>query len=108
MSIFFDSYRSMLDSPSQGSTQESPSTHEQPAALLTAQVPNLFDPDLVLAYRPIYATADFLSVVGSPAPFLIKYILYKILLPEDLFLISRISSTYPPAIAHQLIRSLGL
>ena len=98
----------MSESPKEGTTAQTTVTHEEQAAELAAQIPNFFDADLVAAYRPVYLTPDYLFTVGTRAPFLVKYIVYKLLLPENYFLIWRISTSYPPAIAFQLIQSLGL
>ena len=106
--FFSISYCFMSESPKEGTTAQTTVTHEEQAAQLAAQIPNFFDADLVAAYRPVYLTADYLFTVGTRAPFLVKYIVYKLLLPENYFLIRRISTSYPPAIAFQLIQSLGL
>ena len=98
----------MSESPKEGTTAQTTVTHEEQAAQLAAQIPNFFDDDLVAAYRPVYLTADYLFTVGTRAPFLVKYIVYKLLLPENYFLIWRISTSYPPAIAFQILQSLGL
>ena len=98
----------MSKSPKEGTTAQTTVTHEEQAAQLAAKIPNFFDTDLVTAYRPVYLTADYLFIVGTRAPFLVKYIVYKLLLPGNYFLIWRISTTYLPAIAFQLVQSLGL
>ena len=106
--FFSISYCFMSESPKEGTTAQTTVTHEEQAAQLAAQIPNFFDADLVAAYRPVYLTADYLFTVGTRAPFLGKYIVYKLLLPQNYFLIWRISTSYPPSIAFQIIQSLGL
>ena len=98
----------MSESPREGTTAQTTVTHEEQVVQLAAQIPHFLDADLVTAHRPVYLTADYLFTVRTRAPFLVKYIVYKLLLPENYLLIWRISASYPPAIAFQLIQSLGL
>ena len=98
----------MLDSPPAGSTAQNSVSHAQAAAQLGANIPHFFGDDIVQAYRPVYLTADFLYPVGARAPFFLKYIIYRLLLPKYFFIIWRVSSSYPPPIAAAILRGLGL
>ena len=83
----------MPDGLSARSTAWNSVNHTQAAAELGANLPHFFGDDIVQAYRPVYLTAYFLYSVGARAPFIVKHIIYRLLLPEDFFIIWTVSSS---------------
>ena len=84
------------------------SPHEIAAHRIGGHLPHFLDPDIVKIYKPVYLVADYLHPTTTRANYLLKYTIYKLLLPFDYFWIWRISTWHTPEETFIILQELRL